>query len=189
MKHFPQLLLLSLTSSALLAACGDDPVSYSAPVGIELKAKSGEVANSAISDEKGITTESGNPYGAFVGEAQAKLGKDPARIELDGLTLTLGAQSTGVTKLDEVYTGDVDVAFIMNDTNNTYDVGHIVNPSGVGPADVDVTFASADVSDLDYVKLLGGSFKVVIRGTAATGFGTKGAEASLQLTFTFAAFE
>jgi hypothetical protein len=183
MKNFLPLALLAL------AACGDDPVSYSAPVAINLKAKSGDVSNNAISDEKGITTESGNPYGAFVNDAHTKLGKDPARIELDKLTLTLGAQSTGVTALDAVYTGDVDVAFITNDTNNTYDVGHVMNPAGTGPVDVNVAFQSDDVPPADYVKILGGSFKVVIRGAAAASFSTKGAEASLDLTFTFAAFE
>jgi len=116
-----------------LAACGTDPVSYSAPVGINLKVKSGDVLSNAISDQKGITTESGNPYGAFVSDAQRKLGRDPTRIEIDQLTLTLGAQSTGVTKLEEVYTGDVDVAFIMNDTNNTYDAGHVMNPMESAP--------------------------------------------------------
>ena len=176
-------------SCLLLAACGDDPVSYSSPVAINLKAKSGDVSNNAISDEKGITTESGNPYGAFVNEARRMIGKDPARIELDRLTLVLGAQSTGVTKLDEVYTGDVDVAFIMNDTNNTYDAGHVINPSGVGPVDVVIVFESSAVGSVDYGKLLGGSFKVVIRGPVAATFASKGAEANLQLTFTFAAFE
>jgi hypothetical protein len=180
--------LVALTILAL-AACGSDPVSYSAPVGIELKAKSGDVSNNAISDDKAVTTESGNPYGAFVNDAHTQLGKDPASIEIDTLTLTLGGQSTGVTTLEEVYTGDVDIAFIMNDTNNTYDAGHIVNPTGVGPDAVDVAFAGDQVSSVDYAKLLTGSFKIVIRGTAATGFASKGAEASLQLTFTFAAFE
>jgi hypothetical protein len=190
-KSRPENHMMKLVACAcvLLVACGDDPVSFSSPVGINLKAKSGDVANNAISDEKGITTESGNPYGAFVTEARKKLGQDPARIELDQLTLTLGAQSTGVTALEEVYTGDVDVAFIMNDTNNTYDAGHVNNPHGVGPVDVDVVFDSAAVSDIDYAKLVGGSFKVVIRGPAAPAFASKGAEANLQLTFTFAAFE
>ena len=173
----------------LLTACGDDPVSYSAPVGINLKVKSGDVSNDAVSDQKGINTESGNPYGAFVADAQAKLGSDPTSIEIESLTLTLGAQSTGVTTLEEVYTGDVDVAFLMNDTNNTYDVGHIIDPTGVGPADVDVAFASAQVSSTDFPKLLGGGFSVVIRGPAAATFSSKGAEANMQLTFTFAAFE
>ena len=183
MKLFIPLALLSL------AACGADPVSYSTPVGINLGVKSGEVSDNAISDEKAITTESGNPYGAFITDARAKLGKDPTRIEIDHLTLTLGAQSNGVTKLEQVYTGDVDIAFIMNDTNNTYDAAHVLNPTGVGPVDVSVAFHSDEVSPADFTKMLTGSFKVVIRGPAATTFSSNGAQANLQLNFTFAAFE
>ena len=173
----------------LLAACGANPVSYSTPVGINLKVKSSDVSNSAITDDKAITTESGNPYGAFVNDAKAKLGKAPSRIEIDNLTLTLGAQSTGVTALEQVYTGDVDVALITNDTNSTYDVGHVIGPTGVGPVNVDVAYASDQVSAADFAKILSGSFKVVLRGPAAATFQSKGAEANLDLTFTFAAFE
>src|ERR1051325_8993418 len=104
----------------VLAGCGDSPVNYSAPVGINLKAKSGDVVQNVVSDKKSITTESGNPYGAFVGAAQQRLGRDPSRIEITGITIVLGADSTGVTTLDQVFTGQVDVLFLMNDTNNTY---------------------------------------------------------------------
>jgi hypothetical protein len=181
----------ALISLALLSvtACSADPVNFSTPVGINLKAKSGDVANNVISDDKGITTESGNPFGAFIADAHMKIGKDPTRIEIDKLTLTIGATSTGVTKLEDVYTGDVDVAFITNDTSNTYDAGHVMNPAGVGPVDVTIAFRSEDVSPVDFTKMLGGSFKVVIRGPAAASFSAKGAEANLQLMFTFAAFE
>ena len=109
----------------LLAACGDDPVSYSAPVGINLKAESGEVNGTAISDEKDITSETGNPYGAFISDSRELIGGDPTRVELDSLTLTLGAQSTGVTALEQVYVGDVDVLFLMHESNNTYPAGRV----------------------------------------------------------------
>ena len=181
--------LQNLALFSVLAACGgDDPVSYSAPVGINLKAESGSVSGTVISDEKGITTESGNPFGAFVAAAKNELGRDPGRIEIDAATLTLGAQSTGVTKLEEVYTGDVEVLFIFNDSNNTVPVGKVTNPTGtiIG---LDVGFESNDVAGQDFTKFVGGGFKVVIRGTAATGFAAKGAKADLQVTFTFAAFE
>lgn len=178
-----------LAMLATLVACGDDPLSYSAPVAINLKAESGQVSGTVISDEKGITTESGNPYGAFVADAKAQLKRDPGRIELDSLDLLLGAQSTGVTALEQIYTGDVDVLFLMNDTDNTYTAGRITNPTGAGPAEVDVQFESDAVAEQDWPKLVGGSFKVVIRGMAAAGFATKGAKADLQLTFAFAAFE
>jgi hypothetical protein len=173
----------------IVAACGSDPVNYSSPVGIELKAKSGDVSNTAISEQKDITTESGNPYGAFVSDATRMLGRDPSRIEIDDLTMTLGAQSTGVATLDAVFTGDVDVAFIVNDTNNTYDAGHVVNPTGVGPVPVEPAFDWSLVADQDRAKMLAGSFKVAVRGPAAAGFASKGAEASIQTTFTFTAFE
>jgi hypothetical protein len=173
----------------IFAACSS-PVSYSAPVGIELKAKSGDVANATVTELKDITTESGNPYGAFTNDAQAKLGgRQPSRIELNDLTLTLGGQSTGVSALEQVVTGDVDVSFVVNDTNNTYDAGHIMNPTGVGPDTMDVAFDWSQVTATDRTKILGGSFKVVLRGPAAPGFSTKGADASLQTTFTFDAFQ
>ena len=173
----------------VLAACSDDPVSFSAPVGINLKAKSGDVANTAISEDKAITTESGNPYGVFVSDATTKLAREPGRIEIDHATLLLGAQSTNVTRLEDVFTGVVSVAFLMNDTNNTYEVGTVNGPTGTGPVDVAISLAGDDMAPQDFTKYLGGSFKVVARGTAAPGFSSKGAEASLQLTFTFAAFE
>jgi hypothetical protein len=174
---------------ALLAGCGDDPLSYSAPVAINLKAKSGEVSGNAVSQQKGINTESGNPYGAFITDARRELGRDPARVEVDEAKLTLGAQSVGVVTLQEVFVGDVDVAFVIDDSNNTYDVGHVIDPTGVGPTAIGIRFESAEVSDADYAKLLSGSFKVVVRGPASPGFSTKGAEANLQVSFTFAAFE
>ena len=173
----------------LLVACGADPISFSAPVGINLKAKSGDVSGTAISDEKEITTESGNPFGAFVNDAVAAIGHDPSAVEVDSVTLTLGAGSTGVINLIEVFEGDVDVAFIINDSNNTYDVAHVVDPDGIGPLGMEVVFESGAVTDLDYDKFLDGKFKVVVRGNAAPDFETKGADANLQVTLTFAAFE
>jgi hypothetical protein len=183
MKHFMALAPL------VFAACSDDPVSYSAPVGINLKVKSGDVSGTAISEDKNITTETSNPYGAFVSAATTTIGRAPGRIEVDHATLLLGAQSTNVTRLEAIFAGVVDVAFVINDTNNTYDVGTVTNPTGVGPIDLDISLAGADMAPQDFTKYLDGSFKVVARGTAATDFASKGAEANLQLTFTFAAFQ
>jgi hypothetical protein len=179
-----------LFAVVLLAACGDDPVNYSVPVGIELKTKSGEVVNNAVNVDKAITTESGNPYGKFVDDARAKLGgRDPSIIELDSVTLTLGAQSTNVASLDQVLTGESAVTFLVNDTNNTFVAGHFTSPTGVGPVAGHIAFDWAQVGEQDVAKMLGGGFKVGLTGPSAAGFDTKGAEATLQLTFTFTAFE
>jgi hypothetical protein len=174
----------------LLAACGDDPVNYSAPVGIELKEKSGDVVNATVDSEKGITTESGNPYGAFVTEAKNRIGHDPSDIKLEKITITLGAQSTNVSALEQVVTGDVYVKFLTNDTNDTFTVGHFGSPTGPGPVEGHPSFDMAtDVGDPDIAKIIGGGFKVVLNGPAAPDFAGKGADASLQVTFTFSAFE
>jgi len=166
-------------------------VSYSAPVGINLKAKSSDSTNGVVSEEKGINTESGNPYGAFVSDAQRKLGRSPGQIDVDRVELFLGAASTKVTTLGEAFTGNVEVVFQMNDTNNSYPVatGAIAASTASGPVGFDASFDAASLPALDYDKLLNGSFKVIARGPAATDFTTKGAEADLQVTFTFAAYE
>ena len=182
-----------LVSASLLflVACGDDPVSYSEPVGLTLKAKSDDTTNGVVTDEKGITTESGNPYGAFVSNARRELGNtDPGAIEVEKVELFLGADSTGVTTLGGVFNGNVEVLFQMNDTNNSYPVAHgtIEAATGAGPFGLAIDFDPA-IPDADYAKLLGGSFKVIVRGPAASGFETKGADADLQTTLTFAAFE
>ncbi len=175
-----------------LGACSDDPVEYSQPVGINLKAKSSDTQQNTITEEKGITTESGNPYGAFVTAAKDKLaGKSPSQIAVDKVTLFLGGTSTGVTKLGEVFTGNVDVVFVINDSNNSYPAATaaIAASDPAGPVDLAPSFASDTLPEFDYLKLLGGGFKVVLRGPAAPGFTTKGADADLQVTFTFTAFE
>ena len=70
------LIVLSLT----LAACADQPISYSDDVGIALKA---DVVDGTVVDEKNINTESGNPYAAFITDAHNALHADPGSIEVD----------------------------------------------------------------------------------------------------------
>lgn len=186
--------MLRLTLIAALfttTACADDPLSYSAPVSINLKAKSSDTQNAVVTDEKSITSENGNPYGKFVSDAQDSLGRDPALIDVDEVTIFLGANSTGVTTLGEVFNGEVSVLFQMNDTDNTYPVANRTFDPGTpaGPITFSLAFPADEVPDADYDKMLSGSFKVVVRGGAATGFETKGADADIQTTFTFAAFE
>src|SRR5262245_34636901 len=117
-------LTLAVATLALsFVACTDDPVSYSEPVGINLKAKSSDTTDAVVSDEKAISTEQSNPYGAFIANAQTSLGGgDPGRIEVDRVELLLGASSTGVTRLAEVFAGEIEVLFQMNDTGNSYPV-------------------------------------------------------------------
>ncbi|TQF15974.1 hypothetical protein FJV41_10905 [Myxococcus llanfairpwllgwyngyllgogerychwyrndrobwllllantysiliogogogochensis] len=182
-------LLVLLTAQALIG-CGGDAVSYSAPVGINLKAKSSDTVNATVTSQKGISTESGNPFKVFVDTAREKLnGRQPSRVELASLTLTLGAASVGVASLDEVFTGRVDILFLTEESNNTYFAGHLENPTGSGPVPFIVDFDSEAMAAEDYTRFLAGKFNVVLRGSAAPSFTSKGANVDFQSTFSFTAFE
>lgn len=182
-------LALVIAGVGLLACGGDDPVNFSAPVAINLKSKSDDVkTGGVVSEEKGITTESGNPFGAFMNDARKALGgKDPGRLELTEVSLLLGGDSKGVVALEDVFSGKVEILFIVNDTNDTFPAAHIDSVSGTGPLKLTVDFDDAQLGT-SRAKFYSGSFKVVIRGSAATPFTSKGLEASLQATFRFAAF-
>lgn len=181
---------LALFGALSFSGCGDQVASYSGPVSINLKQKSSDVINSTISTEKGITTESGNPYGAFINLARANLGGvDPSRVELTSATLLLGAGSTGVTSLEQVFSGRVDVLFIMNDTNNSYPAASVTGPTGPGPVNLAVGFDSSVFGGQDRAKLLSGGFKAVLRGPATATFSGKSADVDLQTTFNFRALK
>ena len=174
----------------LTIGCGDDPVSYSEPVGLSLSVASGDVDNGTLLDEKNINTESGNPYGAFADAARDAVGGEPSSIEVDAVSLGID-DSTGVTALDEIFAGDVDVSFVMNGSDELYPVAihGIVAEDDAGPVDFHVHFDSDAVSDADYTELVGGSFKVVLSGEAAAGFEAASADADLSLVLTFTAYE
>ncbi len=192
MHNAPRFLLPALISLSLVACGGDDPIEFSQPVTINLKAKSADTVNNVVANDKSITSENSNPYGKFVGDARAALGGvAPTRISLAATSLTLGTASTGVVGLGEVFTGNVEILFTTNDTNNTYPAaaGPIAAADRSGPIALVSTFDTATVSDVDFAKLLGGSFKVGIRGPAGANFAGKGADADIQVTLTFAAYQ
>ena len=185
--------LLALVPLALLAACGGkDPVSYSAPVGISLPVASKDASTGSISVGKNINTENGNPYGAFVNAARARIGHDPSRIVLTGATLTLLNTSTGVTALEQTFTGPVAISFVMNGTNDTFQVAQINSPAGAGPVSLGVGLDSDSLSAADRASLEQGQFKVVLSGIppgGATGaFATGNDLADLVATFEFVAY-
>lgn len=175
----------------LLAGCPAAPVTYSAPVGISMHAKSSEATNGLVIDNKRISTEQGNPYGAFVSEAKAQLaGRSPTVLVVEGAQLSLGEGSSGVTSLAEVYGGNVTIEFLIDDSNNSFGVANgIVDLTADDALELAPHFDSGALSEFDYLKLLGGHFSVVARGTAARGFADKGANGDLGVTLTFSAFE
>ncbi len=170
-----------------LLACGDGVVNYSAPVGINQKLRSADVgAVNAVLLTKNINTESGNPYGAFVNAATQSLGRPPSRIVLSYLALDLLGTSSGVTNLNEVFTGQVAIGFDLNGT--VYPVGTVMNPAGAGVA-MAATFDSTGLDPAAYADLVGGGFPIVFSGTATSAFATGSATADLKATFGFVAYK
>jgi hypothetical protein len=175
----------------VLAACGDDVVSHSAPVGIHLAFSSGDVAGGRVGDDKNINTESGNPYAAYIADAREALGHDPSRIEVDSLTLTIATGTSGVTALGEIFDGPTALTFEMNSTNTIVPVASlaIVASTGPGPVPMDGAFDSSTVTGDDWTSLLDGDFKVVIDGPAQGDFEGANAAVDLEALFTFDAIE
>jgi hypothetical protein len=184
--------LIWLALFVLLAACGEDEVSYSAPVGIKLSISSGDIDRGQIFDEKNINTESGNPYGAFIADARAKLdGADPSALRLDRLTLQVDSTSKNVTMLGQVFGGRTELSFIMNGTETVVPVGSldVTASTGVGPVEMDVGFDSSKVSGADWTSFLGGQFKLRVQGPAAATFASANADANMTATLEFTALE
>jgi hypothetical protein len=175
--------------AVLATACGaEDPVTYSAPVGISLDVRSGDVAGDAIRVDKNVTTESNNPYGAFVNGAVKALGGNPSRIGVSSATLALEPSSTGVTTLEQVFTATTRLSFEPNGTTSLYPAASVALPTGAGPVPMQVSFDSTSMTPADYDALVGGNFKVVLTGTPAAGFGSATATARLQAVLTFVAY-
>ena len=182
--------LLAALLVPFLLACGDDVVNYSAPVGITGKLRSADPAQTApyaFTLSKNITTEQGNPYGAFVNDATRVLGQPPSRIAVTYLTLELLPSSTGVTNLNQVFAGQVSVGFDLDGT--AYPVGTAANPAGAS-FPMMTAFDSAGVGPAAFAELAGGTFPVILAGTAQPAFVTTGGlTADLQTTFGFVAYK
>jgi len=179
-----------LAFAALAAACGSSaPVTYSAPVGISLDVRSADVVSGQISVDKSISTETGNPYGAFVNAAEKALGHAPSRIVVTSATLVMDpASSTQVTALEQVFGGAVQVSFVPNGSRVSLPAATAPQVSGIGPVAMVDLFDSAQVPSTDYPDIVGGSFKVLLTGAAVADFATRSATADLTATFTFEAF-
>ncbi len=176
----------------LLAACGaDDPVSISDSVDLKISIASGDVAGGAVSADKNVNTESGNPYGVFLQGARDEIGSAPTRITVDAAALSLEATSNNVAGLGEVFSGAVVLGFEMNGSATVYPIATrtIVVADAGGPLELAVDFDSDDIPEADYADLANGSFKVSVSGPAAATFEAANADADLLMRMTFSAFE
>lgn len=157
----PALLLVGVATPT--GCADDDPVAYSETISIALSGiKDGDIDNGTASEEKGITTESGNPYGEFIKTAQDRLGgADPSEVALISARIRLRSDSSDVGDIGDVFQS-IELFFSTSDT--TIPVGSVAAPTGT---DIAVVLLDADLAALDDA-FLTGSFKVGVRGPAET---------------------
>jgi hypothetical protein len=172
MNHWKILSRLALTVAAL-SGCGDDTtggantVNYSGPVTINVdKFKDGDVRNEAFDSDKSVSTESGNPYGAFLQTARGVLGRPPAAVLVDRVTLTIGRDTRGVTAFEQFLGGPL--TLYLASSQSTVNIGTVAQPRGAGPVEVQITATRDTLAPINN-ELTQGSFKVGIRVPAAAG--------------------
>jgi hypothetical protein len=162
--------LLSAVMLAM-AGCGDNlaanTVNFSGPVTINLdKFKDGDVRNNAFDSDKNVNTETGNPYGTFLQQARAALGRTPAAVLVERVTLTIGRDTRGVTSFEQFLGGPL-VVYLAN-SSTTVNIGSVTQPTGAGPVEVTISATRDTLAPINS-DLINGSFKVGIRVPAAAG--------------------
>jgi hypothetical protein len=155
---------LALAATALLAACDEDPVVATDLIVIQLSGiKEGDVADGVVSKSKNVSTESGNPYHAFLVEARAVLGRDPSRIRVDAVQITLDGSTTGIASFADLFNADAEV-FLDADVGGTVAVARVTGPTGTGPVTLEVVSTDETLAPI-MAALLSGDFRVGVRGT------------------------
>jgi hypothetical protein len=183
-------LLTALTSVAALGlfGCGGGPISVSQPITLSKTSSSNDVVTGVLTWDRGVNNDTGSPFANFIGAARQQLeGKDPSRLELTSASLFLGGQSQGVTALEQVFSGRVDM--LLQTSHTSYAAAHLDQVSRAGPADFTVDFNWNAVAPADRSDLFNGNFDVVLRGEATTTFATTDSKADLQTTIGFQAYE
>mgnify|MGYP000684073182 CR=1 FL=1 len=147
-------------------SCDDDedPVARTDTIVIQLAGiKEGDIHDGVVEKDKNVTTEVGNPYGAFLDAARVALGRNPSRIEVTSVAITLGGDSRGVISFADLFVGETNV-FLRADVGGTVYVARVTGPTGVGPVICEVIAGDSALAPIRDA-LLAGNFRVGIRGT------------------------
>jgi hypothetical protein len=164
----PKVVCLVALAGLLFGAvsCEDDeePVAQTDTIVIQLAGiKEGDIHDGVVEKDKNVATEVGNPYGAFLQAARVALGRNPGRIAVTSVAITLGGDSRGVISFADLFVGETNV-FLRADVGGTVYVARVTAPTGVGPLDCEVIAGDAALAPIRDA-LLSGNFRVGIRGT------------------------
>ncbi len=181
--------MLAALSVFLVAGCDSDPLGPVASPVITLTVNSmnaSDIEAGIIDKDENISTETGNPWGEFIRQAEGVCAADPVAFEVTSASLALDAGgSSGVEALDEVLTGSTRVIFRSTQGSDA-DATQVEIASGTGPSALVVTATRTALTPL-LERLQGGDFHVAVQGETTR---QEGEDFSMDVlvSFTVAAF-
>ncbi|MDH5760788.1 MAG: hypothetical protein OEZ65_14465 [Gemmatimonadota bacterium] len=153
------------TMIVAVAACSDLGPVLSPELTIRINSMNdSDITAGIIYKDSNISTQSGNPWGTFIGTAVAECGVDPVGFEITGLSLALDvAGSQNVSVFEDVISGSATVYFLSTQGNDANAVrvalGSVLMPTGTGPVPLTITATAAQLQSL-HDRLVGGDFHV-----------------------------
>lgn len=124
-----------------------------------------------VSKDENISTESGNPWGAFARAAKDECGGDPVAFEVLTTTMSLDVDgSDNVAAFEDVISGAATVYFLSTSgsdaTATRADVASAATVTGIGPVTMSVGASRTALEPL-LDRLVGGDFHVGLRAATA----------------------
>lgn len=185
MKFLSLLVLSSLALSS--TSCGDDEALFtSGQVSVKLNLKEGDVVSERLEDRKNISTESSNPYGAFLNEVDRTFGDSPREIRVEEVSIEISETKDDVATLADLWPGSFDVFFAADDSVSGYTIATASSATNVGPITMtlDENVNRQEVQDL----LNSGNFRVGVRGNTEQTSSAK-FDTTLNITTAFGVYE
>ena len=167
MKRYIRRLPVVLVLVSSLAAC-DDPIGPvdSIPMTLTINSMNSSDIDppGRIEKDENISTETGNPWGEFIRQAETVCGADPVGFQVLNASIALDvAGSSDVQVLEDVISGTATVFFASTQGSDAdavrVDVASGSLISGVGPVSLPVIATRGQLDTL-HERLLGGDFHV-----------------------------
>lgn len=183
------LLLLSALMAPLAIGCSDpNHPDYIAKVELTMQARV-DADGELVVAQRDISSQDGNPYLSFLMNARIRLEREPARIDIETIKMSLANKSSGVANLGEVFRGPTEALLILD----TSGAPTVAAQTEIGEIALDeITFATDfpdDISGARLDLLRAGGFPVSVRGEVAPGFAERGVAAPLAVAITFSAYK
>lgn len=148
-----------LLALVLHAGCGDDPAAVTGPITLTISSiNESDIDNGVVWKDKNISSESGNPWGEFIDDAQSQLGGDPSEFEFISATVTLDvASSDEVAGFEDVAAGSMRLMITRTNGDTPVIIAELADPSGT-EVDLPITASRSDLAT-HHSAMVGGDFK------------------------------